>query len=629
MVSYYWIFAVSDVRVSCAKKMNFNKQLRLLSVMRYIVFTLFFFLIFLFPIQAQATNSDNEGVYVFKDAKKDGTITIVKQWRDRKDNSNRPIPDMEISTTKPEGEMKKYLVTFHGNGLNFTDGTTENTIVYLSDGHIIDGQYKVPNGTNVCWYTDTTYKTRFYISNDGSINDGITQNLDLYAKEATFEIKNGDAFNALIPENAMVVSFTDEIKPAGVDIIDVDADGDSGVTAWMESDVLKVSTQINGVKVIANSNCKNMFYKKSNLTAIDFGNIDTSYVTNMQAMFSGCKQLQKLDVSMFDTSNVRNMNSMFYSCENLTDLDVSMFRTDKVTNLGHMFVDCKTLKELDLSHFNTENVTNIEYLFQRCSNLISVNITNWNTSKVTTMQCMFSECGNLKNIDLSHFDTSNVITMRRLFHRCLSLTSIDLSNIDTSKVTNMEAMFYMCSNLTNLNIQHFETKNVTNMSMMFLLCSKLKTLDVTGFHTEKVTDMSHMFSSCQSLTELDLSSFDTSHVKNMLQMFYDCNRLLTLNISSFDTSNVTNMNKMWYNCKNITLLDLSSFNTTKVTSMEYTFYACHGMTTLVLGDTFHFVGDTYSIPLSSWKNSGGEIFESDGTICNIPSNIADVYTKCA
>ena len=204
----------------------------------------------------------------------------------------------------------------------------------------------------------------------------------MYAKEATFEIKNGDAFNALIPENAMVVSFTDEIKPAGVDIIDVDADGDSGVTAWMESDVLKVSTQINGVKVIANSNCKNMFYKKSNLTAIDFGNIDTSYVTNMQAMFSGCKQLQKLDISMFDTSNVRNMNSMFYSCENLTDLDVSMFRTDKVTNLGHMFVDCKTLKELDLSHFNTENVTNIEYLFQRCSNLISVNITNWNTCEL-------------------------------------------------------------------------------------------------------------------------------------------------------------------------------------------------------------------------------------------------------
>ena len=98
-------------------------------------------------------------------------------------------------------------------------------------------------------------------------------------------------------------------------------------------------------------------------------------------------------------------------------------------------------------------------------------------------------------------------------------------------------------------------------------------------------------------------------------------------MSSFDTSNVTNMNKMWYNCRSLTRLDLSNFDTSNVTGMDYSFYACHGMNTLILGEKFAFVGSTYSIPLSSWKNSSGETFDSDGTMSNIPSNVADVYSK--
>ena len=42
---------------------------------------------------------------------------------------------------------------------------------------------------------------------------------------------------------------------------------------------------------------------------------------------------------------------------------------------------------------------------------------------------------------------------------------------------------------------------------------------------------------------------------------------------------------------------------------------------------FAFVGSTYSIPLSRWKNSKGEVFDSDGTVSNIPDKAADVYSK--
>ena len=87
------------------------------------------------------------------------------------------MPDIEISTEKPEGMIVKYKVTFHGNGLTFADGTSDNEMVYTSNGQVVDGQYKVPVGTNVCWYADTSYKTRVTVLNDGSLNTEITRDM--------------------------------------------------------------------------------------------------------------------------------------------------------------------------------------------------------------------------------------------------------------------------------------------------------------------------------------------------------------------------------------------------------------------------------------------------------------------
>lgn len=117
----------------------------------------------LFPWQQQKILQDRLRVLVYmclKAQKKDGTVTFIKKWKDNKDNNERDVPDIEISTEKPEGMIVKYKVTFHGNGLTFADGTSDNEMVYTSNGQIVDGQYKVPVGTNVCWYADTSYKTR-------------------------------------------------------------------------------------------------------------------------------------------------------------------------------------------------------------------------------------------------------------------------------------------------------------------------------------------------------------------------------------------------------------------------------------------------------------------------------------
>lgn len=75
--------------------------------------------------------------------------------------------------------------------------------------------------------------------------------MDLYATGKTFVIKAGPNFNKLIPSSATSVEFSDEIMPASTPLIDVDADGDGSVVAWMDGTVMIVSSQIPGQNVIA------------------------------------------------------------------------------------------------------------------------------------------------------------------------------------------------------------------------------------------------------------------------------------------------------------------------------------------------------------------------------------------
>lgn len=79
--------------------------------------------------------------------------------------------------------------------------------------------------------------------------------------------------------NIMEMKFTDEVAPKGVELTDLSDDGDGSVVGWLENDgVYKVSTQIEGQKVIFNMNSSFMFSWYKNLKLIDFSMVDTSQV---------------------------------------------------------------------------------------------------------------------------------------------------------------------------------------------------------------------------------------------------------------------------------------------------------------------------------------------------------------
>ena len=121
------------------------------------------------------TESDDLGVYDFKDNKTTGTVTVTKEWSDKRTNSERPEPEIKISTKKPSKSTLGYTVTFHGNkdaGLVFDDGSDVNEVVYNSSGQIVDGAFKAPGGFAagaVAWFADKALTNRVDVNEDGAV----------------------------------------------------------------------------------------------------------------------------------------------------------------------------------------------------------------------------------------------------------------------------------------------------------------------------------------------------------------------------------------------------------------------------------------------------------------------------
>ena len=522
-------------------------------------------------------------MYDFKDNKTTGTVTVTKVWDDGLTNDEREIPDIKISTKKPSKSVLGYTVTFHGNGMKFDDGSEENMVVYNSAGEIVQGEYKLAIGNNVTWCRKPDGGGAVEISNNGILSVPTNEDIDLWAKEMTFEIKGydyslyeGNGFSKLISSTVTEVIFTEEIKPVSAEVIDVDADGDGGVVAWTENDgtVMKVSTQIKGIKVQAAINSSGMFYEKSKIKKIDFKMLDTSNVTMMGSMFERCRGLTSIDLTGWDTSNVTDMNKIFCGCNGLTNLDLTPLNTSRVESMMSMFSNCSGLTSLDLTPLDTSNVTMIDSMFDGCSGLTS--------------------------LDLTPLDTSNVKYMNFVFEGCRGLTSLNLTPLDTSKVITMDSMFSGCSGLTSLDLTPLDTSNVGYMNNMFNSCSGLTTIDLSPLNTTNVTSMYQMFSGCSGLTSLDLTPLDTSKVESMVSMFSNCSGLTSLDLTSLDTSKVRNMKSM--------------------------FDGCSSLTTIITGSKFKFVDTDYKLS-GTWQNAAGETFNGNNGTANFPSNVADTYTK--
>ena len=350
----------------------------------------------------------------------------------------------------------------------------------------------------------------------------------------------------------------------------------SATPAWTANDFngadVKSITADAGVKFTGD--CTGMFKRNfSNCESIDLSNVDTSNVTNMQAMFRQCTGLVSLDISGFNTSNVTNMYGMFFGDSKLTSLDLSSFDMSKVTDVGYMFNACSTLRSLTLSEKFTGGITSS----MRLNNGKSTTDWGWITSDSTDGTIIsgtgefavigapsqkttyiwytgiyefIEETGELHLISgffrgtswqygdytnmtwtAEDFDGADVKSVtadagvkftgscQNMFNYSFpNCESIDLSKVDTSNVTDMTTMFRDCPNLTFLDISNFNTSNVTSTFGMFLRDYKLTSLNLSSFDMSKVTDSSRMFDSCNTLRSLTISETFTGGIKDGMRL---------------------------------------------------------------------------------------------------------------
>ena len=153
-----------------------------------------------------------------------------------------------------------------------------------------------------------------------------------------------------------------------------------------------------------------------------------------------CKKVKsnKLHIKLKGVNNVSNLEYMFRECSELSyESNFSNWDTTYVFNVDHLFSGCKFEKLPDISKFNTSNVETMDYMFYNCSNLKSLpDISTWNTSNAFAMEGIFENCFSLKSLpDLSKWDISRSLKIngiKNVFKGCSKSLIIpnNLKNIE-------------------------------------------------------------------------------------------------------------------------------------------------------------------------------------------------------
>ena len=99
----------------------------------------------------------------------------------------------------------------------------------------------------------------------------------------------------------------------------------------------------------------------------------------------------------------------FYVMQNLQTIEgLSYLNTSEVTNMQAMFNLCSSLTSLDLSSFNTANVTIMSMMFNGCSSLQTIYVgEGWSTAAVTSSSNMFHNCTSLKGGKGTTYDANH------------------------------------------------------------------------------------------------------------------------------------------------------------------------------------------------------------------------------
>ena len=138
---------------------------------------------------------------------------------------------------------------------------------------------------------------------------------------------------------------------------------------------------------------------------LNLSNFDMKSVKNMSYMFNDVT-IKTLNLSNADTRNVDDMSGMFLESDIESMIGFEKLNTSKVTNMEAMFAYFDT-KLIDVSNFDTSNVEAMNGMFANSTATEIKGLEKFNTSKVEDMRAMFKNTS-VDVLNLSSFDLSNI-----------------------------------------------------------------------------------------------------------------------------------------------------------------------------------------------------------------------------
>ena len=151
---------------------------------------------------------------------------------------------------------------------------------------------------------------------------------------------------------ATSVVFSESIPSSSIESTAIDAEGLGKIKAYKVDDNnggYKVIIASDGATIAANSeSLRTIFSGFPNLKTVDFGNLDTEFVSSLAGMFWNCTSLTEVDLSKFNTQYCTTSKAyyvMFEGCTNLTTVTFgSGFVVKEGINTAYMFNKCSKLR---------------------------------------------------------------------------------------------------------------------------------------------------------------------------------------------------------------------------------------------------------------------------------------------
>ena len=346
------------------------------------------------------------------------------------------------------------------------------------------------------------------------------------------------------------IRMSEEMIDTHADLIDLTADGGQGVVkAWIDGTKLYIASP--GETYFPVDSWA-LFSNYSNVTRINFNNINTSSVTNMMAMFSSCSSLTSIDLSEFDTRNVTNMQAMFNGCSSLTNIDISGFDMSSVTNMSAMFIGCSSLQKIDLHNKGGNNLSGIGGMFNGCTNLKEINMSGFNFG-TASMGGLFAGLAQLQIINLTNANTSSVQSMGEMFNGCSKLEKLNLSGLGGDRLASISHIFKDCTNLKEINMSGFNFGSSLLSPGGIFSDSSVEIFNLSGANFRYGTSLRGLFTGMSHLKVIDLSNIILNdNITDVSGLFYNDSILQTIYVSNtWNVNNITSSDGMFYGCTSL------------------------------------------------------------------------------